>query len=78
MELSNKVIAFKTFAKTLHNTLNDELPDEPLSVQEEETLVGKAREVLDDMEELWEINHGAVELRDKIHMLRYYLKKMHK
>jgi hypothetical protein len=78
MEVSNKIIAFKTFGKTLHNTLNDDALEEAISVQEEETFVGKARGVLDDMEELWEIDHGAVALRDKIHLLRYYLKKMHK
>jgi len=80
MEVSSKVLTFKPFGKTLHNAniLNDDVFEEAISVQEEETIVGKAREVLDDMEELWEIDHGAVELRDKIHLLRYYLKKMRK
>jgi hypothetical protein len=78
MEVSNKIIAFKTFGKTFHNTLNDDLLEETIRVQEEETLAGKARVVLDDLEGLWEIDHCAVELRDKIHLLHYYLNKMHK
>jgi len=78
MEASNKIIAFKTFGKTLHKTLNNDVLEESVSTQEEETLVGKAREVLDDMEELWENNHNVIELRDKIHLLRYYLNRIHR
>ncbi|MCX5813149.1 MAG: hypothetical protein NT178_11480 [Proteobacteria bacterium] len=76
MEASNKIIAFKTFGKTLHNTSNDDVSEKAVSAEEEETLVGKARSILDDMEELWEIDHGTVELRDKMHLLRYYLNRM--
>ena len=76
MEASNKVIAFKTFGKTLYCTSSDDVLKEAVSIEEEETLVGKARSVLYDMEELWEIDHGAVELRDKMHLLRYYINRM--
>jgi hypothetical protein len=75
MEASNKVIAFNTFGKILHTTLNGDALDEAIGVQEEEARVGKAREVLDEMEELWEIDHNTVELRDKIHLFRCYLKR---
>jgi len=74
--MSNKVLAFKILGRKVHNTLNDDLLEEPLSIEEEEAFAGKARNVLNDRENLRVTNHGAVELRDKMHLLRYSLNKM--
>ncbi|MCX5804029.1 MAG: hypothetical protein NTU69_10960 [Proteobacteria bacterium] len=38
-----------------------------------ENLLVKARNVLDDAEGAWEIDHNTAELRDKFHLLRYYI-----
>ncbi|MCX5806326.1 MAG: hypothetical protein NT010_09720 [Proteobacteria bacterium] len=48
MEVSNKITVFNTFGKTLHNTLNDDVFEKPVSIEEDEALDGKARDVLND------------------------------
>ncbi len=50
--MSSKVLAFKTLGRNVHNTLNNDLLEEPVSIQQEETFVGKARDVLNDRENL--------------------------
>ncbi len=77
MESSNKIIPFRKHKNTPPNILNKFVLDDSIAAQEEGILVEKARNVLDDMEELWEVDHGKVELRDKFHLLRYYLDKIH-
>jgi hypothetical protein len=46
---------------------------EKMTDQEEMNFLLRARKVLDEMEESWEEDHGRPELRDKFHLLRYYL-----
>ncbi|HOP85779.1 MAG TPA: hypothetical protein PLM71_08865 [Syntrophorhabdaceae bacterium] len=41
--------------------------------QTKELLGVKALNVLKELEEIWELDHNNVELRDKFHLLRYYL-----
>ncbi|HRR72453.1 MAG TPA: hypothetical protein P5124_09270 [Syntrophorhabdaceae bacterium] len=41
----------------------------------DERLGDKALKVLKEMEELWEMDHNNVELRDRFHLLRYYLER---
>lgn len=38
-----------------------------------DSLILSTYRILVDIESLWEQDHGAVELRDKFHLLRYYL-----
>lgn len=78
MEALNKVIFLKAAARVSGNTSNNVIPEEAVSIEEEECLIEKAKRVLNDMENLWEINHGAVELRDEFHLLRYYLTRLPK
>jgi hypothetical protein len=47
-------------------------PKEELGREDLEGLVLSMQKVLDHMEEIWETNHSAVELRDKFHLLRCY------
>jgi hypothetical protein len=55
MEVSNKIIAFNTFEKTLHNNLNDDVFEEPVRIDEEDALAGKARDVLNDWKKCGEL-----------------------
>ncbi len=55
---------------------DDDEPQGVLDPREEATLVEKARAILAEMEELWEQDHNNVELRDKFHLLRYYLVRL--
>lgn len=41
----------------------------------DERLGDKALKVLKEMEELWEMDHNNLELRDRFHLLRYYLER---
>jgi hypothetical protein len=76
MEACNKVIYLKTIDRVLRDVVPDAKPEHTLNAAEEETMIEKAREVLDRMEEDWENDHGAIELRDRFHLLRYYLDKL--
>jgi hypothetical protein len=51
-------------------------PVEIISDREAENLLHKAKRVLHEMESTWEIDHGAAELREKYHLLRYYLDRL--
>jgi hypothetical protein len=76
METFNNVIVLKTAERLSVNDSPEELPARALSYAEETDLIGKAGKVLDEMEEEWETDHASVELRDKFHLLRYYLQNL--
>ncbi|MCX5799763.1 MAG: hypothetical protein NTU90_09440 [Proteobacteria bacterium] len=78
MEALSNVIVLKTARKVPYNVLREEEPKNRLSTQEEADLTDKARKVLNEMEAAWEIDHGAVELREKFHLLRHYLERLPK
>lgn len=72
MGAKNNIITLKTGdASTV--PLNMEEPKRDLSKEELESLVFSIQKVLNHMETIWEEDHGAVELRDKFHLLRCYL-----
>ncbi|OPY79345.1 MAG: hypothetical protein A4E65_01904 [Syntrophorhabdus sp. PtaU1.Bin153] len=76
MEACNKVIFLKTIDRVLRDVVPDAKPQDIPSPAEEETMIEKARKVLDQMEEDWENDHGTIELRDRFHLLRYYLDRL--
>jgi hypothetical protein len=45
----------------------------PIDSRESESLLNKALCVLKEMEEEWESDHLSAGIRDKIHLLAYYL-----
>ena len=75
METFRNVIVLKTAEKLSVDDLAEELPGEGAIDGEETDLIIKARRVLNEMEEEWELDHSSVELRDKFHLLRYYLQR---
>jgi hypothetical protein len=72
MELISNIITLKT-THTSASPLKKEEPKKELAGKELEELTLKMQNILNHMEAIWEINHGAVELRDKFHLLRCYL-----
>lgn len=76
METFNNVIVLKTAERLSLDVSPKKLQDKVLSGAEETDLISKARKVLDEMEEEWEMDHANVELRDKFHLLRYYLQSL--
>jgi hypothetical protein len=76
MKTFNNVIVLKTAERLSLDISPEELPDTVLSRAEEADLISKVRNILDEMEEEWEMDHASVELRDKFHLLRYYLRNL--
>jgi hypothetical protein len=76
MQASNKVILFKTSGRLPYRYEPEERQWQPLSRGEETTLADKAMRVVDEMESLWEMDHGALELREQFHLLRNYLDRL--
>lgn len=76
MQTFNNVIVLKTAERLSIDDPPEELPGKVLSGAEEAGLISKARKILDEMEEEWEMDHAGVELRDKFHLLRYYLQNL--
>jgi hypothetical protein len=76
METPCKVLELRTPGRSSHNTSVAYREEAPLSEAEEASLVGKARRVLDEMEAEWELDHTAIVLRDKFHLLRHYLSRL--
>lgn len=72
----NNVIVLKTAERLSIDAPPEELPCKTLSSAEECDLITKARKVLEEMEEEWEMDHASVGLRDKFHLLRYYLQNL--
>jgi hypothetical protein len=77
MQASGKVIMFKASGRVPYRTFIEEAPIEELSITEEASLIEKAMKVLEDAEEEWEMDHNALILREKFHLLRHYLKRLH-
>jgi hypothetical protein len=76
MEAMGNVIVLRTARKVPYSTFTEESPvEKPVGVAAD-NLLAKAKKVLDEMEAAWEMEHGLVELRDKFHLLRYYLEKL--
>jgi hypothetical protein len=76
MKTLNNVIVLKTAERLSIDDPPEELPGKVSGSTEETDLISKARKVLDEMEEEWEMDHASVELRDKFHLLRYYLQNL--
>ncbi len=76
METAKNIIFLKTAKQMPDDASRTNGVTEVASIEEEMPLIAKARKVLNDMEALWEIDHGAVELRDLFHLLRYYLNRL--
>ncbi len=78
MESLGKVIYLPTAGNYPYNGLINSFGEEPIAPEEEESLLEKAKKVLEGMEELWEMDHCAVKLRDEFHLLRHYLNRLPK
>lgn len=73
MEAHCKVIPLKTAMTAAYDVLSSEHTMEPIDSREEASLINKALCVLKEMEEEWETDHLSIGIRDKIHLLAYYL-----
>ena len=73
MEAYCKVIPLKTAMTAAYDILSNEQNDNPIDSKEEASLINKALCVLREMEEEWEADHYSIGIRDKIHLLAYYL-----
>ncbi len=78
MEAHCKVFQLKTAMTAAYDALMVDQDEEPLSSGEEASVINKALCVLREMEEEWEIDHCSPGIRDKIHLLAYYLGKLPK
>ncbi len=79
MLASGKVIMFKTTGSVqFNNDMAEEVQADVLDSVRETDLLEKAMNVLDNMEDAWESNHNALEIRDDFHLLRHYLKRLQK
>jgi hypothetical protein len=45
----------------------------PVDARTMERMIVLAKNILDDAETEWESDHASVELRDKFHLLRFYI-----
>ena len=73
MEAHCKVIPLKTAMTAAYDVLSGDHIQEPLDSTEEAGVLNKALCVLKEMEEEWETDHYSIGIRDKIHLLAYYL-----
>jgi hypothetical protein len=78
MEAHCKVISLKTAMTAAYDVLAGEYDAGPLDSREEASLINKALCVLKEMEEEWEADHCSIGIRDKIHLLAYYLGRLPK
>jgi hypothetical protein len=78
MEARCKVIPLKMAMTAAYNVLSGEHIPEPVDSREEASLINKALCVLKEMEEEWEVDHYSIGIREKIHMLAYYLGSLHR
>jgi len=70
-----KVIPLKTAMTEAYEILGTESIVEPVDAGEKAALINKALCVLKEMEEEWEADHCSPGIRDKVHLLAYYLGK---
>lgn len=73
MEAHCKVIPLKTAMTATYDVLSERLNAGPIDGRESDSLINKALCVLKEMEEEWESDHFSAGIRDKIHLLAYYL-----
>lgn len=73
MEAHCKVIPLKTAMTAAYDVLSEKQDAGPIDSREPESLINKALCVLKEMEEEWESDHFSAGIRDKIHLLAYYL-----
>lgn len=73
MEAHCKVIPLKTAMTAAYDILSSEPHTNPIDIREEAGVINKALCVLKAMEEEWEDDHCSIGIRDKIHLLAYYL-----
>jgi hypothetical protein len=73
MEACCKVIPLKTAMTAAYDVLSNKQNANPIDSREEASLINKALCVLREMEEEWEADHYSIGIRDKIHLLAYYL-----
>ena len=73
MEACCKVIPLKTAMTAAYDVLSNEQNANAIDSREEASLINKALCVLKEMEEEWEADHYSIAIRDKIHLLAYYL-----
>jgi hypothetical protein len=76
MGIRNNVILLKPAGGAAYEIRMEEHPKNTISVLEETTLIEKATKVLDELEDAWETDHGTVEVRDHLHLLRHYLNRL--
>jgi hypothetical protein len=76
MEAHCKVIPLKTAMTAAYDVLSNEYDAVPMESREEASLINKALCVLKEMEEEWEVDHYSIGIRDKIHLLAYYLGRL--
>lgn len=74
MEACCKVIPLKTAMTAAYDVLsNEQNATKSFDSREDASLINKALCVLKEMEEEWEADHYSIGIRDKIHLLAYYL-----
>ncbi len=71
-----KVIPLKTAMTEAYEILGTKSIVEHVDAGEKAALINKALCVLKEMEEEWETDHYSPGIRDKIHLLAYYLGKL--
>jgi len=76
MEAFGNVIVLESAKKVFYDVLLNKKEVNILPKSEGKELIEKARKVLNDIEETWEVDHMAVELRDRFHLLRHYLERL--
>jgi hypothetical protein len=77
MEAHCKVIPLKTAMTAAYDVLSNEYDAErPTDSREDASLINKALCVLKEMEEEWEVDHTSIGIRDKIHLLAFYLGRL--
>lgn len=76
-ELGN-VIVFKSKGGKNYDDLKGEQYCEEISTDELMKFIAKITDLINEMEEEWEMDHGSITLRDKFHLLRHYLYRLSK
>lgn len=76
MEAQCKVIPLNTAMTAAYDILARDADAEPIGTGEETNLINKALCVVREMEQEWETDHAAPGIRDKIHLIAYYLGRL--
>lgn len=76
MKSQGKVIPLRTTMTAAYNVLSDDHGEEHWGGTQDAHILNKALCVLKEMEEEWEADHSSVGIRDKIHLLAYYLGRL--